>query len=87
MQEFLLYANNPDMAYKTSLKSGRAGDCLAYVNKDFYDIGAELRAIVLNTYNRSKAYLQADHHLSGHFFSSLPDPKQGCDFDPDAMPN
>jgi len=89
MQEFLLYADNPDMAYKTSLISGRAGSCLAYVNEDFYDISSELKAKLLNTYKRSKAYLQADRHLSGKMYKSLPykQRKQGCNFDPDTMPN
>lgn len=89
MQEFLLHADDPEMAKKISRRSGRALECLAYVNKDFSDIGTELRAVTLNTYKRSKAYLQADRHLSGMMFSSsgMDNWKKSCVFDPDAMPN
>jgi len=49
----------------------------------------EHKAIFLNTYARSKAWLQADHHLSGTMTKGLSyeNRKQGCNFDPDSMLN
>lgn len=62
--------------------------CLAYVQRqNFYDISRVFQAVFLNTYVRSKAWLQADRHLSGMIFKSLADEKLGCDFNPDEMPN
>jgi len=47
----------------------------------------EFRAIFINTGLRTDAWLQADRHLSGHGFPLLNNPKSGCNFDPDVMPN
>jgi len=88
MQQFLLDAADPVKSLNHAVQMGKAAECLAYIRPDDFDrISGELKAIFLNTYVRSKAWLQADRHLSGSFFSLLPDPKQGCLFNPDTMPN
>ena len=88
MQQFLLDAANPVKSLSNAVQMGRDRSCLAYVQrKDFYNIGMEQKAIFLNTYTRSKAWLQAGRHLSGNMFTSLADEKLGCDFNPDVMPN
>ena len=48
-----------------------------------------LRAEVLNTAGRSRAYLRYDSQLAGGVYKSLPESewKKGCVFDPDALPN
>ncbi len=88
MQQILIDSADPVKSYKDALQDNRAMECLSYIRPgDFYHVLAEHKAILLNTEMRSRAWLQADHNLSGKFFGLLPDPKQGCDFDPDAMPN
>jgi hypothetical protein len=95
MQVILLNAADAVNARGRALESDRASDCISYVREqllgiggsDAYNIKGELRAVYLNTYIRSKAWLQYDAHLSGMFFTLPPDMKQGCDFDPDVMPN
>lgn len=89
MQQLLLDAADPIKSYNNALQEGKAIDCLSYIRDDSYVLMDELKAIVLNTYLRSKAWLQADKHLSGHMSKGLDykDWKLGCNFDPDAMPD
>jgi len=90
MQQFVLAASDPTASINLAVKMGKDRSCLAYIrSQDFYDIAIEQKAIFLNTYERSKAWLTADKHLSGHMFSGLPysQRKLGCDFNPDLMAN
>jgi hypothetical protein len=90
MQQFLLGAADPVKSYNNALQTGRVIDCLFYIDStNAYKILARSKANFLNTYLRSKTWLQADHHLSGKMFKGLDyqNWKQGCDFDPDVMPN
>lgn len=90
MQQFLINAADPARSYKTSIQMGKDTNCLAYIlSVDFYQVSSELKAVILNTDLRTRAWLQADHHLSGKIFPSLPYSqwKQACNFNPDAMPN
>lgn len=88
MQRIVLDAADPIKSYNDALEDNRATQCLSYIRpNDFYRILAEHKAVFLNTHLRSRAWLQADHNLSGKFFGLLPNPRQGCDFNPDAMPN
>jgi len=89
-QEFILNSTDSNMSMTIARQMMNSEACLAYVQpNDYYEIGIEFQAIFLNTYARSKAWLQADRHLSGTMFSGLPysQRKQGCDFNPDLMPN
>jgi hypothetical protein len=87
MQKILFDAVDPVKSHKNAIQENRAIECLAYIRYDFAHILSEHKAIVLNTNLRSKTWLQADKHLSGSVFNLLPDPKTGCSFNPDAMPN
>lgn len=90
MQRFLLDAADPIKSLANGRRRVIDTDCLEYVQpNNYYDIGMELRAIFLNSDTRSKAWLQADVHLSGHVFTGLSDAylKQGCNFNPDVLPN
>lgn len=89
-QLYILNASNPDTSRLTARKILSSIDCLSYVSPDAYsNIAEEFDAVFFNTYDRSKALIQADHHSSGTVFgsSSYEDRKWGCDFDPDAMPD
>lgn len=90
MQQFLLDAADPVKSLANARRKVRDTDCLEYVQpNNYYEIGMEMRVVFLNTDMRSKAWLQADRHLSGHGFTGLRNAylKQGCKFNPDAMPN
>jgi len=90
MQQFLLGAADPVKSYNTSIQMGRDSKCVAFIlSAGFSKHTSALRAEFLNTYLRSKAWSQADHHLSGKMFKSLPfnQWKQACNFNPDVMPN
>lgn len=87
-QQFILNAANPTQIYNAARLMGKTNRCLAYIS-DVPSIRGELKAQMLNTYVRSKAFLQADRHLSGRMYKGLPYKrwKQGCNFNPDVMPN
>ena len=87
-QQFLLNAVDPNISLNIAKQMMRSEACLAYVQRqNFYDISRAFQAAFLNTYIRSKTWLQADRHLSGTMFKGLADEKLGCDFNPDVMPN
>jgi len=88
MQQFLLSAADPVKSYANAVQQDRDIECLVYVQpNNYYDIGMKLRAIFLNTDLRTKAWLQADKHLSGKGFPSHSNKKLGCNFNPDALPD
>jgi len=88
MQRILLDAADPVKSYNDALEDNRAIQCMSFIRPDdFYRILKEHKAIFLNTHLRSRAWFQADHNLSGKFFTLLPYDVQGCDFDPYMMPN
>jgi len=89
-QKFILNASNPSVSLSTAKQMMLDEECIAYVQpKKYYRLGSDFKALFLNTYTRSKAWLQADRHLSGTMFKGLSyeNRKQGCSFNPDAMPN
>ena len=90
MQLFLLGAADPVQSYNTSIQMGRDTSCVVFIlSAGFSKHTSALRAEFLNTYLRSIAWSQADHHLSGKMFKGLAfnQWKQACNFNPDAMPN
>jgi len=87
-QLYLLDSANPKLTYAHAIEVDRASECLAYVQPiNFYQISREMDAVFYNTSLRSRVLFQADHLMSGKFFNGLPDPKQGCNFEPDLLPN
>lgn len=90
MQLFLTDADDSNRTHMNAIKMSKDYDCLSYINMEgAYDISREHKAIFLNTYLRSKTWLQADKHLSGYMFEMLPYQqwKQACQFNPDEMTN
>jgi len=88
MQKILSDANIFAKLYNDFVQDGRAMECLSYIRpNDFDRVLDEQKAIFLDTYLRSKTWLQANSHLSGSSFDLLPNSKSGCNFNPDAMPN
>jgi len=88
VQEILLNAAAPVKSLSNVKQMIIDTDCLEFVSPDtYYEKAVELKAIFLNNYVRSKAWLQANTHLSGNIFTSLSDNnlKQGCKFNPDTM--
>ena len=90
MQLFLMNASDPANAYNISVQMGKDTDCIAYIlSSGFSKVTAAHRAVFLNTPLRTRAWLKADHLLSGKMFGDLPynQWRQGCHFNPDTMPN
>jgi hypothetical protein len=94
-QVILMNAADAINARAYALEEDRASDCLTYVRtqikgvgkNDDYDIGSEIQARYLNTYLRTKTYLQYDSHLGGMTFTLPDDYSTGCNFNPNVMPN
>lgn len=91
-QRFILNAASPTQIYDAARLMGKTSSCLSYilpVGQFISTVAGNLRGKMLNTYARSKAFLQADGHLSGRMYKGLSyeNRKQGCSFNPDAMPN
>jgi len=89
MQQFIMSAANPTTAYNIAVQMGKDYECFSYVSPNAYDISSENKAIVLNTYLRTKEWLKANNLLSGNMFSSSPYSQRrlNCNFNPDAMAN
>jgi len=87
-QRFILDAANAVLIYEAARLMDRTQSCLIYVsNNPTARVG--LKSQMLNTYARSKAFMQADSHLGGRMYKGLPYSqwKLGCKFNPATMPN
>ncbi|MDP3697658.1 MAG: hypothetical protein Q8R55_06660 [Candidatus Taylorbacteria bacterium] len=90
-EAFLVDANDKELSRTHSHDMERASTCAYYVF-DFDDAVRakdEIRAQLLNTETRSRAYLKADSQLGGTFSLVIEDDeyKAQCTFDPDVMSN
>ena len=66
----------------------RASECLHYIHpEEAYQLMRELKAEILNTSDRTYAYLDSSRMLGGGSFPSAPFSKwnQSCTFDSDAL--
>ena len=97
IQETVLLGEDRVGAVNLAAELGHARNCISYL------IGGttgdelrsarrstfSLRAEVLNTRDRTRAYRRYDAQLAGGVFKVLPESewKKGCAFDPDALPN
>ncbi len=89
-QNMLLWANDKQRVYDAFIRMGMSTECIEYIDPiNSYDTGSLLESMVMNTALRSRAYMQASRNLSGRGIASLGigNEKQGCKFNPDAMPN
>jgi hypothetical protein len=87
-----LLSTNKETSIQIGIKRWRAVECLVYIRgaEDAYVHFGELRARILNTDERSRAYIKSGDHLSGIDIPRVKEEgerKLLCDFDPDAMEN
>lgn len=85
-QAALLDAGNREASIAHSREAQRAIECLFFVRPDDADsIHSDLQTKILNTKERSEAYIKANGQLGGQVFFLSDDPKSGCNFDPNTM--
>jgi hypothetical protein len=93
-QGLLPQAGDRDAAYNHAVKLSKNLDCLGGIKdeegKDAVDtikISAALRAVILNTKERSLAYIKFSDNLGGQHIGGYPlkEWKRGCAFDVDAI--
>lgn len=90
VQDTLLSFDDKGKALDSANAMFRAIDCLFYVRPDdAYEVSSKLKAEILNTYDRSLAYLKADSLLSGESFLFAPKKEweNSCNFNPDELSN
>jgi len=90
LQNFMIHAreNDRDAVYNDMDAMQRASECLHYIHpEEAYLLMRELKAEVLNTSDRTYAYLDSSRMLGGGTFPSAPFSKwnQSCTFDSDAL--
>ncbi|BBO18640.1 protein metal binding site [Candidatus Brocadia pituitae] len=79
-------ANDREAAYEHANKMARHGECLFYLKgEESIDIRRALRATILNTRERSLAYITYSDNLGGRFIKGAPlmEWKHSCSFDVD----
>jgi hypothetical protein len=87
-QTLLMKANYPDAVFNNATKMARHGECLDFIKGEIAaDIIAALRAEILNTRERSLAYIEYNNNLSGEIILGRPltDWKNSCAFDVDTV--
>lgn len=91
IQESLPNAEDEAASITIGHERARAMECLIYVHGPEQTIGifGELRAQLLNTDERSLAYIKASEHLSGEDFPRLPANERVnfCNFNPETLEN
>lgn len=88
LQNALMYSDDQMLSIEVARENGRAAECLYYTNPDnAYMLATELRSVVLNTEERSVAYIRYNAQLSGQSFRGrrIFDWKASCAFDVDSM--
>ncbi len=81
-------ANDREACYEHANKMARHGECLWYLKgRDSFDIIDQLLAEILNTRERSIAYITYSDNLGGRVISGAPlkEWKGSCSFDVDAV--
>jgi len=92
LQNFMIHAreNDRDAVYNDMTAMQRAGEWLDYIRPDdAHKLIEEIKARVVNTSDRSYAYIDSSRILGGGSFPSAQFSKwsQSCTFDPDALEN
>jgi hypothetical protein len=88
VQEALLVRDDKALSLNAASSSDRAMECIDFLlGSGAADVTNELHAEILNTVERSRAYLTYDAQLFGGIFPSASQFKLSCAFDPDALPN
>jgi hypothetical protein len=87
-QGLLSQASDPDAAFNHATKMARHGECLFYIQGEAsLDADAALQAEILNTRERSIAYINYSNALGGAIITGAPLKKwkDSCNFDVDAI--
>lgn len=87
-QKLLLEADDPDAVFNNATKMARHTECLFFIkDRSSFDIHGALRAEILNTKERSLAYITYNKNLAGEstLRRSRADWKRSCTFDVDAV--
>lgn len=87
-QGLLAQASDPDSAFNHATRMARHGECVDYIQGETAsDTLAALKAEILNTKERSLAYVNYSNSLGGKmiFGAPLQDWKNSCNFDVDAI--
>jgi len=87
-QGLLSQASDPDAAFNHATRMARHGECLFYIQGEAsLDDRAALKAEILNTRERSIAYINYNNALGGEMILGAPvqDWKNSCNFDVDAI--
>ena len=88
MQEELVNAEDKELSIEIAIKGNMMISCIKYINPENGSrIWRELRAEILNTEERSRAYIQYNDQLGGEVFSLFPRAASSCGFDVDSLPN
>ena len=89
LQKALLDSHDESKSLDNTEAVARARECLKSIHpgKSGRDIDTMLLAEYLNTYERSRAYLEYDEKLGGHVFKrkKISEYRTSCKFDPDTM--
>lgn len=86
-QILLLHSSDPEAAFNNATAMARHGECLDFIKGEAAgDILAALRAEILNTRERSLAYITYSDNLAGEIILGRPlsDWKNSCAFDIDS---
>ena len=87
-QILLLHSSDSEAAFNNATAMARHDECLAFIKEEAaIDILAALRAEILNTRERSLAYITYSDNLSGEIILGRPlsDWKNSCAFDIDSV--
>jgi hypothetical protein len=87
-QGLLSEASDPDAAFNHATRMSRHGECLFYIlGEASLDVRSALKAEILNTRERSIAFINYSDSLAGEIIFGKPvkDWKNSCNFDVDAI--
>jgi ABC-type Fe3+-hydroxamate transport system substrate-binding protein len=85
-QAFILNANDKDKVLEAVEKRNKQSACAFYIDPNgAYHKLKKLKAKLLNTKERTMAYIKADSQLSSMTFRLADDEKAQCSFDPDLL--
>ncbi|PIP27380.1 MAG: hypothetical protein COX30_02220 [Candidatus Moranbacteria bacterium CG23_combo_of_CG06-09_8_20_14_all_39_10] len=89
LQQSLLDADNKELSMKHAEEGHRSSACAEHLLglRESIKILDDLRAQLLNTDERIRAYFRYDKQLGDEVFSLIPNELSACDFDPAALAN
>ncbi|SMN01704.1 hypothetical protein SPONN_2781 [uncultured Candidatus Thioglobus sp.] len=87
-QDFIFNADDKDKVLEADLERDKQIDCFYYLDSEgAYKKSKKIKAELLNTEERTRAYIKADSYLGGMSFRLPSDKKAQCSFNPDLLVN